>query len=274
MASVRFNTISSDLQALAEAVFHHYRGLGYVVKVEPTDIELPYSPALRCKRGQTTVIVEVGKEEALARVQQWISFCRSAGKDMQLCLVFPASYEIKESVRTNLADLGVGILKESGKLLANVLPSSDLAINVELPKLSDCNQRARTLLGPAYEKFSRKDWRVGFEEACLALESLSRSNLKKGIAAGRISLMGKMKPLILSHLEIDKGTMGKLSLWYSMIVSPRQIESVLGKALKAVFKDRNKIIHRKHTSSTEKTVRARVGTHMWTIVNAIRIATS
>jgi hypothetical protein len=70
----------------------------------------------------------------------------------------------------------------------------------------------RKALGPVYEQFDRSHWREDFEEACQAVEVLSRKYINDGIAAGRIVLITKAGNIrTLTPQKIDKLTLGQLA---------------------------------------------------------------
>lgn len=279
MPTIQFNTISSDLQALALRAHERFSTLGYSVKVEEPMLGFPYTPALVCKRNQTTVVLEVGMDDAVLRSRQWIAYCKSLAKDVRLCLVVPQQFILRDQELNALREDGVGVLQHDGNVFVEVLPSRDLAMNFQLPELGVCSALGRRRLGTAYEHFHRGEWRDCFESACLALEDTARKNLIRGTRTSGtrrpwITLINRRGPFVLSVAEINRATMGQLKNWYSQIQSPRQIEVVLLRSLRAVLKDRNRLTHHRHRAQTEQTLRARVGRHMWAIVDAIRISTA
>jgi hypothetical protein len=273
MPTDRFNTISSDLQALASRAEGHFAALGYSTKAEPDDLGMPGTPALRCKRHQTTVFVNVGRADLLISMPKWIAYCKSSNRDYRLCLVVPADYRLEAASEDRCRQRGIGVLRNGGGGLTEVVQGRDLAINMELPDLVECSVKGKKLLGPAYEKHRQGDWHGCFDEACRALEDLARKNLQNGVPTGRLKVVGKKGVIPLTSKQIRKATMGKLKDWYERITSPSEVETVLTRTLKSVVKDRNKEIHERHAARTETILRKKVGSHMWIIVSAIRIAT-
>lgn len=267
-----FLTVADELLAAAEAVAGYYDGLGYVVVAEARDLGYPFAPTVRVKRHSTTCFVEVMGEFAEGRLREWVAYGRSVNVDTRVVLAAPDTVNITTRQNLALKNMGVGLLLISALgSVTEAYPAKDLAVNVELPDIASGSRRLRQALGPVYEHFDRNHWREGFEEACVALETAARTHLKKAIQSGRTVVLtdaGNVKNL--TPQRIDKMTMGQLGRDYQNLQKQTHSDSVIASALQRINKDRIGVAHKKRQSATEKALRENVGSHMWTIVAALR----
>ncbi|WP_249012255.1 hypothetical protein [Conexibacter sp. DBS9H8] len=271
MAKWEFLTVAEELLGPATAVAEFYDGLGYAVVPEPRELGYPFAPSLRCKRQSTTCFIEVSADAALDRLSEWVSFGRSAKADTRVLLVLPDNVSLSGKSQTALKALGVGLLVVSAGAVTEVMPPQDLAVNVELPDLAKDPKRLRTVLGPVYEHFERNQWREGFEEACVALESCARTYLWKAVGSGRTHVLtetGKVKKL--TKPKVDKMTMGALAIDFTNMQNQNHSDSVIAATLKQLNKDRIRVAHKKRSAAAERALRANVGSQMWRIVGALR----
>jgi hypothetical protein len=129
----------------------------------------------------------------------------------------------------------------------------------------------RKALGPVYEQFDRSHWREGFEEACQAVEVLSRTHINDGIAAGRIVLITKEGSIrTLTPQKIDKLTLGQLAEAFAQIQNQNYSDVTIGKVLTRLNKDRVGVVHHKAKAATEARLRKNVGQHRWSVVTVLR----
>jgi hypothetical protein len=146
-----------------------------------------------------------------------------------------------------------------------------LAFNVELPELIKMPPVLRKMLGSAYEKFGRKEWRDGFEDACLSLETECRNYLLKGLKSGRIVVLKKNgQPESLTVTKVKRMTLGQLADVFSRIQSQNHVDSLLAGSLKAINPDRILVAHRRRSAAAERRLRRFVPKQMWVVINALQ----
>lgn len=271
MAKWEFLTVVDDLLVPAVAIADHFDGLGYAVVPEPREVGYPFSPTVRCKRQSTTCFIEVDEMVPLERLTEWTAFGRSAKGDTRVILAVPERVNISAKNGVALKKLGVGLLIVSIQGVTEAVPAQDLAVNVQLPDTSKDPKRLRTVLGPVYEHFGRNQWREGFEEACVALETAAKAHLWKAIDSGRTVVLtdaGNVKQL--TRAKVDQMTMGALAKDFGKMQQQAHGDSVIAGALTLVNKDRIRVAHKKRRPAAEKALRNNVGGQMWRIVAALR----
>src|SRR4051812_2917598 len=109
MARQAYKTISDELVDCADAVFAHLDRRGYVISIEKHEIGFPFLPVFLCKRGHTTLVVEVTDRIVFDRLTQWTAYRRSADRDMQLVVVVPSTLTVSASDEGRLRQEGVGL---------------------------------------------------------------------------------------------------------------------------------------------------------------------
>jgi hypothetical protein len=261
-----FRTVPTDLAHVANRAEQYFRGRGFRIEVEPYDLAYPFTPALRLKRGQTTVIVEVDGTADMRRLTQWAAFCRSQTSDHQIALAVPPEaprHEWDGALRT--AGVGLFICEEAP---FEALAAQDLSLNLTLPDLSLHPARVRTALGEAYDAFDRQMWRECFKKGSAALEAAARRALKRELLAGS-AVIPKKGGEVVAAPEVTRMTMGQLAGAYRRIKNPSKRQQIVGAALKTVYADRNLATHHEGTSAAERKLRQNVGNDMWVIVNAL-----
>ncbi|HEX3599476.1 MAG TPA: hypothetical protein VHU84_05000 [Lacipirellulaceae bacterium] len=267
----RWTTLSDEIIEHAEIARTYFRQTGYSVAEEKSDLGFPFTPALVCKRQQTTLLCEIGSKTALTRVDLWIGFAKSQGRDMRLALVMPESEILTADEEAKLRNAGIGLYRSRADgNFAEVLIPQDLAFSVALPPIEDCPRKIRMLLGKAYEQFGRGNWREGFEDACHALEDESRRYVKGGIQKGRITILAAKGPKNPTVAQINKMTLGALAKTVSQIQNQNLSDAILGKALDRINKDRIGVVHHRTRARTENRLRKNVGQHMWSILAALK----
>jgi hypothetical protein len=271
----QFNTIPEELLDLANVAVMHFQGHGFSVSIEKTDLGFPFTPAFLCKRYRTTMIVEVDSKVQHERIQSWVSYGRSYGRDFRIALCLSDNAVLPNHDEIRLRSLGVGCYVLRGDSIFELLPPSDLALNVILPDLGEMPRKVRELLGSAYEQFDRTQWREGFETACQAFEDEARRYLKRHIRrgkSGRIDIATSKGIANPSHTQINKMTMGQLATTFSRIQIQNKADSDISKTLSAINKDRVSVVHKKNAQTTERRLRENVGRHMWSLVAALKQA--
>lgn len=260
-----FRTVPDELVACAEAVAEHYRALGYRISVEPRELGFPNTPTFQAKRANTRLVAEVVDRIDEALLKRWTDYGKSSGKDFRVVVVVPDPVIIVAQADAMLRALGLGCVVASPQGCVERIQPTDLALNVALPELAAMPARARELLGPAYEKFARGDWREGFEDACQAFEAESRRYMKRHSKSGRIRVLRKGVPTALTSTEIDHFTMGRLASVFGEIINQNLADSVIHDTLKSVNQDRIGVVHKKASKAVEARLRRNVGQHMWTL---------
>jgi len=266
----KFKTIPDELLAHAEVVADHFENHGFTVRVERSELGFPYTPTFLCKRQTTTIIAELDSQVRKDRLQAWLRYCRSCGKDTRLAMCLPSSFTLPADDVAFLRQSGIGIYVAFSDRLDEQHAPTDLALNVQLPQLNTLAPGVREFLGPAYEQFQRTQWREGFEDACQALETEARRYLKKWIRTGRITIVGKRGPVTLTTKQINKMTMGALAKTFKQIQAQNHADTIIGQALATINRDRVGVVHHKKKVATENRLRRNVGQHMWTIVAALK----
>ena len=174
----------------------------------------------------------------------------------------------------HLRQHGVGLYIANGNGVTESLAPADQGMQdgaAAIPALDDLHRSVKEVLGPAYEKIRRGEWREGFQEACEALEDSARAYLKKWSRTGRIRVQRKKGAHTLAGRHIEKMTMGQLAKAFSEIISPNKVDTVIGLALDAVVTDRNLLIHKRRRAITERRLRRHWKGHMWEIVGALKV---
>jgi hypothetical protein len=271
----QFNTIPEELLALADIATTYFQGHGYTVAVEKADVGFPFTPALFCKRNRTTLIVEIDSRVQRERIQNWVSYGRSYGKDFRITLCLPNETALQDHDELELKTLGVGCYVLRDDNIFELLPPNDLAFNVILPSLNDLPMKVRQLLGPAYEQFERAQWREGFETACQAFEDEARRYLKRHMkrgATGRIDIITKRGISNPSDMQINNMTMGQLAKTFAGIQIKNKADSDISKTLNTINRDRIGVVHKRNAKATERRLRENVGRHMWSLIAALKQA--
>jgi hypothetical protein len=266
----KFKTIADELLAHAEVVADHFENHGFTVRVERSELGFPYTPTFLCKRHATTIIVEMDSQLRKEKLEAWVRYCRSCGRDTRLAVCLPSVIAVPAEEVAAFRQEGIGLYSAFDDRLDEQVAPADLALNVQLPEMITLSPGIRLVLGAAYEQFQRTQWREGFEEACQALETEARRYLKKWTRTGRIKILRKSGPVALTNAQIDKMTMGALAKTYRNIQAQNHADNVIGQALATINRDRVGVAHHKRKKVTERRLRTNVGQHMWTIVAAMK----
>jgi hypothetical protein len=267
----QYKTVADELLDYPEVIASYFENVGFRVYPERSEVGFPYTPTHLCKRGKiTTIITELAAKIVFKRIEDWVRYGKSCGRDTRIALCLPSTVNISPDELEKLREKGIGLYAAYSNRLVERLAPADLGLNLALPELGDFPAKIRELLGPAYEQFARAQWRDGFEDACQALEDETRRYLKRWSRTGRIKVLRKKGPVTLSDREINKLTMGQLAGVFATIEAQNHGDSVIGHALSKINKDRIGVAHFRARASTEKRLRANVGQHMWVILAAVR----
>jgi len=267
-----FQTVPNELLEAAQAAARDFHGKGHKIKVEPRELRFPFTPTMVCKRGHTTVIVEVDSKPPTKRLRDWRAFCRSCDRDTRIALVLPATTALSANDLAKLGQDGIGVYSWTGASgLTEIAQPQDLALNLELPDLAAQPVRVRALLGAAYEQFARSHWREGFGDACQVLENEAKRYLARGFKSTRIKVLKGGRPQALTKKKIESMTLGQIKDTFEAIISPSQTDSQIAQTLKALNPDRIGEAHRKSMAVTERKLRRNVGQHMWAVVNLLKL---
>lgn len=267
-----FLTVPDELLEHAECAADGLTMLGYRVTVEVRELGQPYTPTLVTRRKRTRMVVEVMSTIDLPRVEEWVRYARSTGRDFRVAVVVPETSDVDGPTVGHLKTLGVGLFRSRVGDLVEQIAAKDLGLNVSLPDPKKIPPKVRPLLGPVYEQFDRSNWREGFGDACTALEQEARKYLKQGMESGRVVLVGRggMAAKTTSK-EIETMPMGLLAEAFAKIRNPNKTDSAVGEILGRLNRDRVGEAHHKGKPVTENRLRKNVGSHMWSILEGLRL---
>jgi hypothetical protein len=265
-----FVTLAEDLVGPAEAIERYFEDKGFKVTREPSALAYPYTPTLRCKRGRTTIVLEVDGAIRVERVQEWIRYGCSLSSDFRVAAVTPASVPRNLTIEDALRAEKAGIYLVA-KNVTEICISHDLSLNMSLPELSALPPKVRAVLGPMYEQYEHSHWREAFESGCQAFEVACRAYLKAGLASGRIVVLtdtGKERKVTDSTL--NKMSLGVLAIAFANIQSPNHSDIALASILAKINPNRILAAHHKNTAAAERKLRKYVGQDVWLFIAGLR----
>jgi len=265
-----FETVSDELLECAEAAASHFEELGYHVAVEEAEIGFPYAPTLVCRRQRTWLAVEVVARCERDRVQEWIAYGKSSGRDFRVALCTVQLTSVSQTDEEMLRTAGIGWYVFANDRLSERVSAGDLGLNVQLPNLASLPKKARAALGAAYEQFGKSLWREGFQSACQAFEVETRKYLRRHSKRMRVAST-KGSPTSLDLRRLEKMTMGNLASVFETIQNKNRDDAKILKALKAVIRERNAVVHHKGTAPSERKLRENVPRHMWCLADVMRV---
>lgn len=265
-----YKTVPDELLGFTDIVITDFRNRGFRVRIEPSHLGFPYTPTFVCSRANTTIIVELDGQIRLSRLEDWVRYGSSCGRDTRVVVCLPSTIALSGADFAKLRERRIGLYVVSPLNLVEQVVAADLGLNLHLPELASLPSAIRRFLGPSYEQFARAQWREGFEEACQVLETEARRYLKRWSRTGRIRILGKQGPVQLSDGQIDRLTMGQLAGTFAAIQAQNYPDSVIGRALDRLNRDRIAVVHHKARAITERRLRTNVGQHMWVIIAALK----
>lgn len=264
---VEFLTISDELLPVAETAFEHFRLRGYDVLVEERQLAFPFTPALVCARGHETHIVEIVSRMDSARLRRWKTFGASQLSDTRITFVAPNVEALGVDGVLEIRQANLGILVGLNGHLVEIAAPADLAVRVALPELNDLPPELWPLLGPAYDRFQRGEWRDGLAEACQAVEAHARRYLADGVRQGRVVVLddrGRVRNL--TEQQVGRMTLGQLSVAFRGIQNRNHADSVISNILPAINPERVGLAHHRDDPEVEGQLRQNAGNHMHAII--------
>jgi hypothetical protein len=271
MSRRKYETLAPEMEEYADRVADDFENHGYSVRVEKRELGFPYTPTLLAKREHTTIVIDVCSSISLSRLDNWVSFGRSCGHDLQVVVCVSDSVSLSTKDHDNIRSRNCGLVTVGNTDVIHLITSRDLGLNIPLPNRSSLSPRLRALLGTAYDRFDNGLWREGFDEACRVFEVAARQHLKRWIKTGRIQLVTKKGPKKITGAKVEKLTIGQLAETFGQIQAKTRTDSQVEQTLAAINKDRVSLVHHKHKKWTENRLRKNVGRHMWAIVDALRL---
>lgn len=239
------------------------------MQIEPFDLAYPYTPVFVGKRQQRTVIVEIQSLLNFDNLQQWVRYGKACQTDTRVYVGLAPGAGVTPEELDRLRSLGVGLLLVGSERVYEASPSSDLALQMDPP---DLPRELRAILGEAYDKFERGDWREGFEDASMALEQQAIAYLRRHVSRGRITFTPSgRRGAVPTLAEIEGMTMGALAGVFARIQTPNQADTRIGQALQKVNRDRITVAHYKGKGAArENRLRRNVGKNMFIVVSALK----
>lgn len=269
MPRIEFLTLPEELLGLAELVRTELKRRGYTVKVEPRDVALPGTPTLIAQRQHETNYILVVENLQIVELERWISYSKSCPGDTRTIMCIRKAGLLKPLDITKMRSAGVGLVGVIDGRLQWLSDARDLAFHAELPDRSTLKPKVRSLLGPAFDRFEKGDWRESFREACVVLEESCRIYLIRNYKIGRVVYKDGKAIKRPNQTVIKRMPLGVMKQVFCNLISQNQIEATLCTALTKLNPDRVKRTHNPSSRKTEQDLRKRVGTHMWLIVNAL-----
>jgi hypothetical protein len=171
----------------------------------------------------------------------------------------------------NFRDLGIGLAAPVQNQLQYETEARDLAFHARAPDRAQLKPRVRELLGEAFDRLERRDWRPAFEDACGVLEEECRAYLVRNVKMGRVKYQAGSKTKVPTAAQIRKMPMGMLKDIFCALISQNQLEAHLCSALTKLNPDRIRRAHKRQSKGSEAALRRRVGPHFWLISNALSL---
>lgn len=267
--SDNFQIVSEDLIAAVVALANRKAEAGYKVIVEPGEIHLPSTPALKLLREGTTIYVEPGSARIPERqIEDWVRYAQSCPSDTRIVYCCNKHLSHKKEGWLRARKVGLAVV-ENGNVVDQI-GAHDLAMKMVLPPIGQLKAQLRRKLSTSYEKEGNGDWQAAFEEACKAFEVEARRYLIKYCGSGRIVLVASAsgKTRTPTSSQINRMTIGALAKTFGEILKKNQLDSRIGDTLAAINRDRITVAHKKR--SGEKRLRQNVGQHMWAIIGCMK----
>lgn len=270
---VTYLTVPSELLEQAHQIAEHFERYGYSLSPEYREPGYPSVPAMVATRHRRreTVIIEVQDPLDIARLEEWARFARSRDRDTRVVVCMPPNSKKPPDAELRLREAGVGVFTTTERGVIEVIPPVDQAIRLDLPDISAMPLKLRRLLGPAYQKFERGEWRDGFGDACQALEAEARRYLIDAVKAERVRFVdAKGRYKTYSPKAIDKMPIGPLAGAFTEIEVQNKADSVILNALNHINPDRVGKVHRTWAAKTERSLRKNVPKHMWVVLEGLK----
>lgn len=271
----QYLSLGVDLVEHAERVAERFETYGFDVKAEPErESGQPHTPTLIAKRaGRVTQIIDVSSRVDLRRTGELVAWAKTRDRDTRVSVAVPHGARVRPDEIVTLRSIGAGLIISGSAGVVETVAPIDQAVNLSLPALATMPKWMRVLMGPVYEQADRGQWREAFGDACTVLETEARRYLKSGMSSGRILLVnpsGKLSKL--TSKSVAKLTLGNLADQFSRIQNKNYADSVIGRALATINRERVDEAHKKSAASTEARLRKKAAKHIWTIVEAVKLA--
>lgn len=271
MARRKFLTVADELLVCAEAVADHLASHGYRIRIEHREVDYPYTPTLHCYRRPTTLFVEVDRELKLERLDEWVRFSQSCGRDTRVAVCVPEDFILSSNDEAQLRQRQVGLFRLMSGTVVDSIPAMDLALHVSLPPLTSLDPRIRAKLGPTYEKFDRSEWRDAFKAACQLVEAEARRYLIAGLKRRKLTFVDdKGKVYSLTGPKVRKMTLGALGRSFAEIQKQNHADRVIATVLELINPERVGATHFEALGKTETKLRQNVGRHMYRLIAALK----
>lgn len=275
MRKPNYLTVPEELLPHASRIAEHYETYGYSVHREYREAGYPNVPAMVVTRHRRreTVIVEVQDPVDISRLEEWARFARSRDRDTRVVVCMPADGRKPQDAEVRLRESGVGLFTSNDRGVLEVIPAVDQAMRLDLPDLAPMHIKLRRVLGPAYEKFRRGEWRDGFGDACQAMESEARRYLRQAIRTSRVRFVdAKGNYKTYNVTSIDRMPIGPLAIAFSQIEVQTKADATILNALNHINPDRVGKVHRTWAATTERSLRKNVPKHMWIVLEGLKAA--
>jgi hypothetical protein len=271
-----FKTIPDELLHVAADAESHFENEGYAVDLEKREIGFPFTPAIVCRRGHETVIVEVYSSLDRQHADRWIRYCKSQTVDTRFCAFVRSTAPLDQSDIAYAHEMRMGLRVHNDTSHIEVRPPLDLGVHVALPNLRDLPTRLRPLLGGAFKKINENDWRDGLNEAYAEVEQHARDYLKAGIASGRIIIARTRNRVVgvVTVEDAEKMTLGEMKNAFGNIQNQNHKDSVIGGTLAMINQTRVGLAHKRRAAAVEAALRLQVGQHMYAVITCLEELTS
>ncbi len=272
MPTRAYGFLSDSLVEEANPMAEHLETLGYKVMVDHILDAAPSVPTFHAKRNKTELVVIVIAAVEIERLKNWCAYAKSTGRDFRVNCIIPSQTNLTPIELEFMRREGVGLFRRHNGEIIEEIAARDLGLNVGLPSLGTLSVPVRKHLGAAYEQFNKSQWREGFEDACQALENLSRKYLINEVQKGRVTQFIKASGAVSASVKKVKNmTLGQLAHAFGEIPNQNQTDAQLAQILKKINKDRVAVVHFKNRAATETRLRKNVGMHMWSIIAGIKL---
>lgn len=265
---IKFLTITSDLEYVANSVFSHFDGDGFHCEVEPKQLEYPERPIATAEHGgETTIILAVSSLDE-KQIAKWVQCAKSMISPTKLMFALPIA-NVDGGVATARA-LGVGVASVDDNSICTIIHGGrDLTFDVHLPDTTDDKRELKRLLSPSYVKFDQGDWRDAYEEACICLEQVAREYFEDAVTSGRLATQTKSgKTNTPTAKKIQTMTIGTLHKTFSIARNSNSTDQMVVDTLGKINGARIGVAHRRRMGENEW--RAFVKPNMHAIVNCLR----
>lgn len=264
-----FASLPVDLHGAAIAYGEWLANRGFVIDVEPFDLDFPNTPVFASRSSQANHFFEVSSSPDLTRAEDWLKYGRASSEETRYTVAVTDS-NIESRALARLKSMGIGVDLIEGITVVTIAPPHDLAINMGFPSLKGPQVRA---FRSSRDLLDQGHWQESFEDACVTLEMEARSHLARGIATGKYTFVSAKGTSVSYDADaVGKMTLGQLGKVYGEVANPAMLETRLTQSITRVNANRVTVAHYKGQSGKRgETLRATVGRDLNVIVNAHRM---